>query len=118
MGFFAIDKSISLVIIFAIDKPIKTSEPSIASDKVLIEVLCVMNFCFSVVRLVLSIFIGPLLSNMIIFSFFKPRAKYILAHEIAAAPAPQITILTSSIFFSASSRALIKAAPEIIAVPC
>ena len=46
-GFFAIDKSISFVIIFAIDKPIKTSEPSIASDKFLIEVFCVMNFCFS-----------------------------------------------------------------------
>ena len=107
-----------LALIFAIDRPIKISEPSIASDKVFTEVLCVMNFCFSVVRLVLSTFIGPLLSNMIIFSFFKPRARYILAHEIAAAPAPQITILTSSIFFSASSRAFIKAAPEIIAVPC
>ena len=43
---------------------------------------------------------------------------YILVHEIAAAPAPQTTTFTFSIFFSTSSKAFNKAAAEIIAVPC
>ena len=77
-----------------------------------------INSFFSSVKLFLFSFIGPLLSNIIILSDFTPNALYIFPHEIAAAPAPQITILTSSIFFSAISSALIKAAPEIIAVPC
>ncbi len=38
--------------------------------------------------------------------------------EIAEAPAPDTTIFTFSIFFSANSRAFNSAAQEIIAVPC
>ena len=52
------------------------------------------------------------------FCFLRPKALYILEQEIAAAPAPQTTTLTSSIFFSASSKAFKSAAAEIIAVPC
>ena len=73
---------------------------------------------FSEVRLSLFSFNGPLLSNIIMFSALTPNALYIFPHDIAAAPAPQITILTSSIFLPAISNAFINAAPEIIAVPC
>ena len=55
---------------------------------------------------------------MIMFSAEAPKALYSLVQETAAAPAPLTTIRTSSIFFSANSRALISAAAEIIAVPC
>ena len=41
-----------------------------------------------------------------------------LAHAIADAPAPFITTFTSLIFFFEISKALIKAAVVIIAVPC
>ena len=37
---------------------------------------------------------------------------------MAAAPAPEKTMRTSSIFLPATSRALSRAAPEMIAVPC
>ena len=62
--------------------------------------------------------IKPFESNIQIFSTLAPSAQYNFAHDIAAAPAPDITILTSPIFFSASSSAFNKAADEIIAVPC
>ena len=52
------------------------------------------------------------------FSFLAPKETYNLVHEIAAAPAPLITILTFSNFFFCNSQALINAAEEIIAVPC
>ena len=47
-----------------------------------------------------------------------PKETYSLAHAIAAAPAPEMTIFTSSIFLPASSRAFKRAAADIIAVPC
>ena len=43
---------------------------------------------------------------------------YKCAHEIAAAPAPEIRIFTLLIFLPANSKALRSAADEIIAVPC
>ncbi len=55
---------------------------------------------------------------MTILSIFAPKARYNLVQDIAAAPAPETTMETSSIFFSASSSALSNAAAEIIAVPC
>ena len=74
--------------------------------------------CFSAVKFSLSFLITPLLSSITIFSFFAPKERYNLAHDIAAAPAPLTTIFTESISFSAISKAFIKAAAEIIAVPC
>ena len=41
-----------------------------------------------------------------------------MAHANAAEPAPETTIFTSSIFFSANSNAFNKAADDMIAVPC
>ena len=102
----------------AFDKPIKTSAPFNASSKLLIFMFLVINSFFSFDKLSLSVLIGPLLSNIIILSFLTPNATYILAHEMAAAPAPQITILIFLTSFSASSKAFKRAAPEIIAVPC
>ena len=55
---------------------------------------------------------------MTTFSRLAPNAKYKRVQEIAAAPAPLTTILTSSIFLSESSNAFNNAAAEIIAVPC
>ena len=100
-----------------VDSPINTSASFIASSKVSIF-LCVANSAFSLVRFSLSFLITPLLSSITIFSRFAPHDWYKREHDIAAAPAPLITILTSSIFFSANSNAFINAAAEIIAVPC
>ena len=60
----------------------------------------------------------PLESHIKTFSFFRPSSRYNFVHAIAAAPAPLTTTFTSSIFLWAISKALIKAAAEIIAVPC
>ena len=62
--------------------------------------------------------ITPLLSHIMMFSFFAPNIIYNFVQEMEAAPAPFTTIFTSSIFFPAISSALIKPAPEIMAVPC
>ena len=52
------------------------------------------------------------------FSNFTPSKTYILAQARAAEPAPETTIFMSSAFLSANSNAFIKAADDIIAVPC
>ena len=78
----------------------------------------VANSFFSTDKSALSDLMTPLLSVIIIFFGFKPKALYILVQEIAAAPAPQTTIFTSSIFLLVISKAFNKAADEIIAVPC
>ena len=52
------------------------------------------------------------------FSFFTPVLLNKFEQAIAEAPAPFTTILTSSIFFLDISKALIKAAVVMIAVPC
>ena len=117
IGFEAIDNNIFGVTILALESPIKTSESFMASSSVLTSLL-VANSAFSFERFFLEVFITPLLSVIIIFFFFKPKALYILVQEMAAAPAPQTTTFTSSIFLSASSKAFKSAAAEIIAVPC
>ena len=53
-----------------------------------------------------------------IFSLLTPELLNKFAHAWADAPAPLITPLTSSIFFLEISKALIRAAVVIIAVPC
>ena len=60
----------------------------------------------------------PLLSVIIMFFGKTPKARYSRAQEMAAAPAPLITILMELMSFFANSTALSNAAPEIIAVPC
>ena len=117
MGFLDIDKSILVVIIFPFESPIKTSAFFKACSKVLMFFF-VANSFFSDDKSVLSALITPLLSVMIIFSNCIPKALYILVQEIAAAPAPQTTVLTFSIFLPAISSAFKRAAAEIIAVPC
>ena len=61
---------------------------------------------------------SPLESHMNRFSDLTPSARYSFAQEIAEAPAPLKTTLTSSIFFSDISKAFSKAAAVIMAVPC
>ena len=111
------DRSIFGVTILAFDSPIKTSAFFIACSRESISLL-VANSFFSAVNSFLSDLITPLLSVIIIFLGLNPKALYILVQEIAAAPAPHITIWTSLIFFSTRSKAFKRAAEEIIAVPC
>ena len=101
----------------AIDKPIKTSEFSIASSRELIFLFVIKSF-FSSERPDLDWFITPLLSVITIFSSLAPKDMYNLVQAIAAAPAPDTTIFTSSIFLLTNSSAFNKAAADIIAVPC
>ena len=80
--------------------------------------LFVAKAFFSLLKFFLSDLITPLLSSITIFFFFAPNAIYNFEHDMAAAPAPETTILTLSISLFAICKALISAAHEIIAVPC
>ena len=117
MGFFAMDFSMAGVTILAIDKPMNTSAPSMASFRVFTSI-AVANSAFSLVRCSRSLRMTPLLSVMMMFSLLAPKALYKRVHEIAAAPAPEMTMRTSSIFLSDNSKALSRAAQEMMAVPC
>ena len=55
---------------------------------------------------------------MVIFFGCRPNLIKSLVHAIAEAPAPLTTIFIFLIFFFAISKALIKAAEVMIAVPC
>ena len=103
--------------ILAIDRPINTSDLTIASSSVFIFLFVAKSF-FSLVRPSLELLMTPLLSVITILSSFAPKDIYNLVHAIAAAPAPETTILTSSIFLLTRSRAFKRAAADIIAVPC
>ena len=117
IGFLLMEINISGVTIFAMDKPIKTSASRMASSKEC-RSNAVANSAFSGVILSRSFRITPLLSVITIFAGFAPKALYKRVQEMAAAPAPEITMRTSSIFFSDNSKALRRAAQEIMAVPC
>ncbi len=52
------------------------------------------------------------------FSLFTPKAQSKSKQERAAAPAPEATILISSIFLLTICRAFNNAEPTIILVPC
>ena len=116
-GFLAIFFTISGFSTPAFEKPMNASAPAIASSNVLACVL-LAKADFSGDRLLLRVFITPLLSHIIIFSLFAPIFRYIFAEAMAAAPAPLMTILMSPMFFPDISMAFISAADEIIAVPC
>ena len=60
----------------------------------------------------------PLLLSIVIFSALTPSSKRRRAIAVPAAPAPEITTLTSSIFFFVRRSAPITAANAAIAVPC
>ena len=109
--------NISGVKISATERPTNTSAFLTASSKES-SFLAVANSAFSTERFSLSFRITPLLSTITIFSSLAPRALYNRVQEIAAAPAPLITIETSSNFLFAISKAFKSAAAEIIAVPC
>ena len=117
IGCPAIDFTISGLTTFPFDNPTKTSASFIASSRV-VKSLSEANSNLCPVRLSLSERITPLLSHITTFSRRAPSETYNRVQEMAAAPAPFTTILTSSIFFSTSSNAFNKAAAEIIAVPC
>ena len=117
IGSFAIESNMAGLTTSAIESPIKTSASTIASSSVSIF-LSVANSNFSEDKFSLSLRMTPLLSIITIFLAEAPKALYNLVQETAAAPAPLITMRTSSIFFSVISSAFNKAAADIIAVPC
>ena len=102
---------------FALERPMNTSAPTIASCRSMEDISCA-NCILCSSRSVRLFTMRPLLSNIYIFFTFAPRARYILQQEIADAPAPLITIFTSASFLPTIPIALSKAAPLIIAVPC
>ena len=95
----------------------KTSAPFTASANSILGPLTAYFNCNSE-SAGLSFVKSPLLLYIKMFSTFTPNKTYRSVQAIAADPAPETTIFTSSAFFPAISRALIKAAEEIIAVPC
>ncbi len=117
MGFFAIERIISLETTFLMDKPINTSAPSMASSSVWMSRL-VAKSCLYLFRFVLSLCNTPLVSSITMFSFLAPIDSRSLVQAMADAPAPFTTILTSSFFFPAISSALIQPAAVMMAVPC
>ena len=60
--------------------------------------------------------IAPCLSHMM--TFLSPRAMSSFMMAMPAAPAPQDTIFTSSIFLPTTFSALVRAASTTTAVPC
>ncbi|MNE54451.1 hypothetical protein D3C80_1492290 [compost metagenome] len=95
----------------------KTSAPFTASSKgILAPSIAYFNCKFD--NAGLSFVKSPLLLYIKMFSTFTPSETYKSVQAIAADPAPETTIFTSSAFLPANSSALIKAAEEIIAVPC
>ncbi|MND67915.1 hypothetical protein D3C81_1297130 [compost metagenome] len=117
IGLGAIDNNISADMTSAADNPINTSESFTASARVWIS-RSVAYCAFILSRFSLSVRITPLLSSITMFSLLAPTEIYIAVQDIAAAPAPLTTIFTLEISFPIISQALIKAAPEMIAVPC
>ncbi len=111
------DLSISLDTILPMDSPRKTSAFTIASLSVA-QSVSTAYLLFISSRSFLEVEITPLLSSIRMFFGFTPKMQYKFTHEIAAAPAPLTTTLTSSIFFPANSSALSRAALVMIAVPC
>ena len=117
IGFSDMLKSISGVKTSAVERPKNKSQPFIASAKLIGSQSLAYLRCNSEIE-GLSFVNKPLLLNMYTFSGFIPKSTYKSAQAIAAEPAPETTILISSAFLSANSKALSKAAEEIIAVPC
>ena len=108
---------ISFDTIFPFDNPRKTSASTKASINET-ELSCEPKSNFSASSSVLFLHNNPLLSNMKMFSYFAPNVVYNFAQDIAAAPAPEMTIFTSFISLLANSNAFNNAAEEMIAVPC
>ena len=94
-----------------------TSEPFTASSRVR-RLRSVANSAFCSVRLGASLRITPLLSHITIFLGLAPKATYKRVQEIAAAPAPFTTICALAMSLPTISKALTRAAAEMIAVPC
>ncbi len=117
IGFFAILLTIFWETTPPTDNPTKTSAPTIASSKDANPFSCA-NSSLYLFKSFLSFDKQPLESNMYIFLCFAPARTYNLLQEIAEAPAPLTTILTSARFLPVTSTALINAAQLMIAVPC
>ena len=99
------------------DNPRKTSAPFIAWSKVRksVSTACAdLNWSI----FFLPLYITPLLSHIMIFSFLTPELLNRLAQACAEAPAPLTTTLTFWISFLDISKAFINAAVVIMAVPC
>ena len=118
MGFFAIVFTCSFFRAPFADNPRKTSAPFIASSSILNFVsFAYLDFHWSIPP-DLPLYITPFLSNIIIFSLLTPEFLKSSVHAWADAPAPFTTTFISLIDLPLISRAFIKAAVVMIAVPC
>jgi len=124
---FAIAKMMGLSFIFIkysgfkasfAETPIKQSEPSNASYKVLFGVSFANLSLNSFIPSFLPLKITPLVSHIKQFSHQTPCKTIKFKQAIPAAPAPFTTTLTSSIFLPVRMQALINPARQITAVPC
>ncbi len=117
IGFFSIERTMSWVTMPLTDTPQKASASFMASARVLQSVFrryfSLYGFIFS--RPWCS---TPLLSTIRMLSGSTPRATYMFAQAIPAAPAPENTTRTFLMSFPTISRAFTSAAPLMIAVPC
>ena len=100
------------------ESPKSTSAPLAASSRVRSGVSTAKRSLYLFIPSVRPWKMTPLVSHMSSFSLETPREMARLAQAIAAAPAPFTTIRTSPIFFPTNSRALIRAALAMMAVPC
>ena len=99
------------------ERPRKISAPSRASASVEMARV-VANSAFSADRFLREWDITPFESHITTFSGRMPRLIYRRVHMMAAAPAPLTTRRTLSMSLPWICRALMSAAPVIIAVPC
>ena len=101
------------------DTPISTSAPSMASFRVPARLFLFVVLHISIfagLRSVLSFEIMPLLSQRMMSP--APRFMSIFVTAMPAAPAPQMVIFMSSMFFLVIFKALMRPAATTIAVPC
>ena len=99
-------------------RPRNTSAPFSASDKSASGVVAWARACFRGPSPSRPAWMWPLLSKTAMFSNRTPSCMYRSRQAMAEAPAPLTTSLTSSAFLPASSSALRRAAPLMMAVPC
>ena len=112
--------TISFVTIFGADTPINTSAPAKVSAREPAFfsrfVILLISFLTGFMPSALPSQIAPWRSHKVIFLY--PAFNNNFAIEIAAAPAPFITIFTCDFSFFTSFIALFKPASVITAVPC
>ena len=118
IGRGAIALTISTVRTPGAERPRKTSASGMTSARVRAAVsIAKAAFC-GLISLIRPLWMTPSTSTRTIFSRFNPISTIKLRQAIPAAPPPVDTIRMSPISLPTTRRALRKAAPATMAVPC